>query len=52
MKNFFNAIMMFLLLKLIIFDTFFSVSIVDFQQVNVSWDHVPLSAEPCLLSVT
>ena len=35
---------MYLLLTLDIFHTFYSVSIVDFEQINVSWDNLDLSS--------
>ena len=37
-----NVLLMFLLLNLKKFQTFFSVSIVDFEQVNVSWAHTTI----------
>ena len=35
---------MYLLLTLDIFHAFYSVSIVDFEQINVSWDNLDLSS--------
>ena len=37
-----NTTLVFLLLTLNIFHTFFSVSIVDFEQVNATWEHAIL----------
>ena len=38
-KNVFHVVLVFLLLTLNIFHTFFCGSIAEFEQVHVSWDH-------------
>ena len=41
-----GVVLVFLLLTLNIFHTFFSISIVEFEQVNVSWEVVQNKTKP------